>query len=78
MCALEARELASYLFVVMVEHPVGVLFFGSFLRSLRLLNALHERMRLTIFVRLGGFPLFLHGDNILTTGCMMRGDWVEN
>ncbi len=46
----ETEGLAAYLFVVIVEHPVQVLFSGGFLRSLRLLNAPHERMSLPIFV----------------------------
>jgi hypothetical protein len=48
--ALGAEELAAYLFVVIVEHPIQVLFSGGFLRSLRLLNAPHQSMSLPIFV----------------------------
>ena len=76
--ALEARELSAYLFVVNVEHPVRVLFFGGFLGSLRLLNALHKRVRLAIFVGLGGFRLILHRSNTPTTETMMRRNWTED
>jgi hypothetical protein len=48
--ASEAEELAAYLFVVIVEHPVQIVFSGGFLRSLRLLDTPHERMSLPIFV----------------------------
>jgi hypothetical protein len=48
--ASEAEELAAYLFVVIVQHPVQVLFSGGFLRSLRLLDTPHERMSFPIFV----------------------------
>jgi hypothetical protein len=76
--ALGVETLATHFFAVIVERPLRIRFSGGFLGSLRFLNALHEGLSLAIFVGLGTFPLVFHGDSLLTTGPMMRGDRTEN